>query len=120
QTLLTIVFNNLLANAIRFTSDGGCIEIGAEKSAGRIEISVKDTGIGISAEDIPLIFEKFFEVTDILQHSSGSFEFMSSGLGLGLCAVRAILAAHGSSIDVKSRIGEGSTFSFRLAPAGAG
>ncbi len=116
-TLLRVVLNNLLSNAIRFTADGGELRLGAKGQAGLVELYVSDTGIGIAPEHKALIFEKFFEVTEALSHTSGTFAFRSCGLGLGLAAAKAIAESHGASIDVKSELGKGSTFSFCLKPA---
>ena len=77
-------------------------------------MEVSDTGIGLEKDEIPLIFEKFYEVGDSLNHSSGDLEFKSGGLGLGLATVRAILKAHGSTCEVSSDAGKGSTFAFFL------
>jgi signal transduction histidine kinase len=114
QTLIHIALKNLISNAIRFTPDNGTITISTKISAARAEISVSDTGIGISESQQKIIFEKFYEVTDSLKHSSGNLTFMSCGLGLGLSAVKAILEAHSSNVLVKSEVENGSTFSFRL------
>lgn len=113
-SLLLIVFKNLLSNAIRFTADGGSIDLRAIKQAGLVRFEVQDTGIGIAEEQIPLIFEKFYEVGDAMAHSSGDYQFKSGGLGLGLASVRSILNAHGATIEVDSTPGKGSTFSFSL------
>ena len=113
-SLIAIVIKNLISNAFRFTPDGGKINVSISCSGGMAHVAIEDTGIGIEQDEIPLIFEKFYEVGDILQHSSGDLEFKSSGLGLGLNTVRAILHEHGSEIDVKSKPGKGSTFSFSL------
>jgi signal transduction histidine kinase len=115
--LLAIALNNLVSNAIRFTPDGGCVTLRATTGAGLVVISVCDTGIGIEAEQIPLIFEKFYEVQSSLNHSSGNLQFRSGGLGLGLATVKAILRAHGTSCHVESTLSSGSTFSFTLAAA---
>jgi signal transduction histidine kinase len=112
--LVLIVLKNLISNAIRFTADGGKISLTAKKQAGMIEFTVSDSGIGIDADSLNLLFEKFFEVGDVLQHSSGDLEFKSRGLGLGLATVKSILASHGADIEVKSEEGKGSTFSFCL------
>jgi signal transduction histidine kinase/predicted metal-dependent HD superfamily phosphohydrolase len=117
-TLLVVALDNLVSNAIRYTPDEGSVEVSASQAAGFVKISVKDSGIGIEPSEIPLIFEKFYEVTDTMQHSSGDLEFKSAGLGLGLSTVRSILQAHGSSIDVASKPGSGSTFSFNLPVSG--
>lgn len=113
-SLLLIVFKNLISNAIRFTADGGKIYLTAVRRSGMVEFVVKDTGIGIAKDHLALIFEKFFEVVDIYEHSSGEFEFRSAGMGLGLAAVRSILSSHGSSIDVESEVRKGSAFKFCL------
>ena len=112
--LIVVAMNNLVSNAIRFTPDGGKVTISAAQAAGFVKLSVKDTGIGVDENQLSVIFEKFYEVSDVLGHSSGDLEFKSAGLGLGLSTVKSILNAHGSSIEVSSKIGAGSTFSFNL------
>ncbi len=114
STLLLVVLNNLISNAIRFTPDGKSITLSAKSTYGQIEFSIKDEGVGIPINQIPCIFEKFYEVGDILNHSSGNYEFKSAGLGLGLATVKAILEAHKSAIDVKSELNKGSVFRFRM------
>ena len=117
RTLLMVALRNLIDNAIRFTPDGGTIELGCKPEAGLVEIWISDTGIGISKDQLPLIFEKFYEVTDVLAHRSGTYEFKSCGLGIGLSAVQEILDAHNAGIDVQSTVGAGTRFSFRLPVA---
>ena len=112
--MLSIVLGNLLSNAIRFTPDGGVVELLLEQGERKARISVRDTGIGIPEEEQGLIFEKFYEVKDLMSHTSGNYEFQSSGLGLGLAAVRHILQAHRSNIELKSEPGRGSNFYFML------
>ncbi len=131
---------NLAMNAVRFTKDGGSIEIGARRAAGAagiagagtadesgaggggVEIYVTDTGIGISKEDYEKIFAKIVELKDVNLHSSGTTQFNSSGLGLGLSIARGIVEAHGGEIRVESEVGRGSTFTILLPlpPAEAG
>ena len=111
------MLNNLVANAIRFTPDGGVVTIGCRQDNSSVEIFVRDTGIGIDPEHQNLIFEKFFEVTDAMNHSSGDLEFKSAGLGLGLATSKAVLASHSSVIKVESTPGKGSEFSFSLPAA---
>ncbi len=122
---------NLAMNAVRFTRDGGSIEIGArrgggeapaggaegaasagaaEAGVGTVEIYVTDTGIGISKDDFEKIFAKIVELKDVNLHSSGTTQFNSSGLGLGLSIARGIVEAHGGTIEVESEVGRGSTF----------
>lgn len=113
-SLLLVALDNLISNAIRFTPDGGEVRLKASAGSGLVTITVSDTGIGIEQTQIPLIFEKFYEVGNAMQHSSGSLEFKSAGLGLGLATVKSILQAHGVGIEVKSEPKKGSTFSFSL------
>lgn len=101
---------NLAQNAVRFTRDGGSIEVGARRKGAAIEIYVADSGIGISKEDFGRIFAKIVELKDVNLHSSGTTEFNSSGLGLGLSIARGIVEAHGGEIRVESELGRGSTF----------
>ena len=113
---------NVAMNAVRFTPDGGTIDLVGRRLEDGIEIEVRDTGIGIPEEHHERIFSKLVELQDVNLHSSGTAEFNSSGLGLGLSIARGIIEAHGGSIQVESRVGTGSTFRIRLPfgePAGA-
>jgi signal transduction histidine kinase len=108
---------NLLRNAIRFTPDGGRVELRSRWRDPFLEIEVRDTGIGIALEKQEAIFEKGFVVRDSRHHhSSTSLEFNSQGLGLGLAVVRGIVEAHGGAIHVESEPGRGSSFVIRLRP----
>ncbi|MFH1549259.1 MAG: ATP-binding protein, partial [Planctomycetota bacterium] len=73
-----------------------------------------DTGIGIPEEERENIFEKFYEAGESLRHSSGTIEFMSGSLGLGLSIVKSIVERHGGRILVESEVGKGSTFTVEL------
>jgi len=115
RALLVIVLCNLVVNAIRFTPDGGSIKISCKSEAQIVEFVVEDTGIGIPKEEIPLIFEKFYEVQPAVNHSSGDYGFKSCGLGLGLATATSILKSHTSKLHVQSEEGKGSRFSFSLA-----
>ncbi|MFM1848362.1 MAG: hypothetical protein RL417_1836, partial [Pseudomonadota bacterium] len=117
--LLFVALKNLAANAVRFTPPEGRVEIGASINAGLVEFFVKDTGLGIAREHQAAIFEKFFEVKDVLAHSSGDYRFGSSGLGIGLSTARGIVRLHGGSIEVESERDKGSRFSFRLPNVGS-
>jgi len=114
EALLTLVLGNLLSNAIRFTEDGGSIILRVWSEHELLHFEVADTGIGIAENEHELIFEKFYEVGDALVHSSGDYAFRSGGLGVGLATAKTIIEAHGSSLTVRSQLGEGSVFSFRL------
>lgn len=96
------VFRNVLNNAIKFTPDGGQIIICGRKLPGFLEVTVKDTGIGIAAEDQTIIFHKFSRLGDAALHSSGKTKFKGGGPGLGLHIARGIIEAHGGAIWVES------------------
>ncbi len=105
---------NVVMNAVRFTPDGGQIELTARRIETGAEVVVTDTGIGIPEEDQDRIFSKLVELKDVNLHSSGTVEFNSSGLGLGLSIARGIIEAHGGTIRVESEVGKGSTFRILL------
>jgi signal transduction histidine kinase len=93
---------NVIANAIKFTPDGGIITIDGRTLQGFIEVTIADTGIGISQDDQAVIFEKFGQLGRVDLHSSGKTKFKGGGPGLGLPIARGILDAHGGSIWVES------------------
>jgi signal transduction histidine kinase len=93
---------NVINNAIKYTPDGGTITIDGRILAGFIEVTISDTGIGISAEDQTAIFEKFGQLGRVDLHSSGKTKFKGGGPGLGLPIARGILDAHGGTIWVES------------------
>ena len=93
---------NVINNAIKYTPDGGTITIDGRSLPGFIEVTVADTGIGISAQDQAVIFEKFGQLGRVDLHSSGKTKFKGGGPGLGLPIARGILEAHGGSIWVES------------------
>jgi signal transduction histidine kinase len=101
-TRVTQALRNVINNAIKYTPDGGTIVIDGRKLSGFIEVTVADTGIGISAEDQAVIFEKFGQLGRVDLHSSGKTKFKGGGPGLGLPIARGILEAHGGSIWVQS------------------
>ncbi len=87
---------NLISNAIRFSPDGGTVRIAANEVLGdMLEILVEDSGPGIPQQDLANLFEPFYTGSDILHHHSGTFEFGSKGLGLGLAIVRRFIELHG-------------------------
>ena len=107
---------SLLTNAIKFTPDEGSIRVEARRSAqdGFVDVSVADTGVGIPPEELPHIFTKFFGTFDTSHHSSGEYEFGRRGIGLGLSVVRKFVEMHGGTVEVQSKVGEGSRFTISL------
>jgi signal transduction histidine kinase len=101
------VLGNLLSNAFKFTDRGGTVELIVEGTENEVCLSVCDTGVGIAAEQLPHIFEKFF------QASNQAFA-AAKGTGLGLAIAREIVEAHGGNIKVESTLGMGTTFSITL------
>ena len=102
QEKILQVFRNILLNAIKFTPDGGTIEINGRKLPGFIETTIADSGIGIKLEDQTLIFEKFSKIGDVTLHSSGKSKYKGGGPGLGLHIAKGIIESHGGSIWVES------------------
>ena len=100
------VLLNLLSNALKFTPEGGKIDVRAALSNGVVEISVTDTGVGIAPEDQDKVFEEFRQV--------GTASKKVEGTGLGLAISRKFIELHGGRIWVKSQVGAGSTFAFTL------
>ncbi|WP_203329002.1 sensor histidine kinase [Candidatus Laterigemmans baculatus] len=106
EALLTIV-NNLVGNAVRYTPEGGLVELRCEEAEGAWKIVVADNGIGIPVQDQERIFERFYRVEKARDASRG-------GTGLGLSIVKNLLQALGGEVSVRSRPGEGATFVVRL------
>ncbi len=104
------VLYNLLSNAIKYTPDEGSVKVEAVVDGGSIRIAVVDTGIGISADDQPRVFEEFRQVGDPSERQEGT--------GLGLALTRRLVEAHGGSIGLESVRGKGSTFTVTLPLAG--
>ncbi len=95
-------FQNLLTNAIKYTPDGGSVTVDGRALPGFVEVTITDTGIGISPEDQATIFEKFGQLGRADLHSSSKVKFKGGGPGLGLSITRGIIEAHGGTIWVES------------------
>lgn len=106
---------NLVRNGIRFTPDGGTVDVQTRDFGSHVETRVRDTGVGISPERQLSIFDASHLGHETLNHHSSShLEFNSAGLGLGLSIARGIIEAHGGTIHVESQPGKGSVFIVRV------
>jgi two-component system sensor histidine kinase VicK len=102
------VLDNLVSNAIKYTLDGGEIELSASApDPGSVAISVRDTGIGIPKKDLSRIFDRFYRVDKARSRNMG-------GTGLGLSIAREIVKAHGGTIALESELNEGTKVTFTL------
>ena len=101
------VFENLIGNAVKFTEEGGCITVGARTANGQVLFWVNDTGAGIAPDNIPHVFDRFWQARRADRR----------GAGLGLPIVKGIVEAHGGRVWVESTQGRGSTFYFTIPPA---
>jgi signal transduction histidine kinase len=108
---LSVLFDNLVTNAIKYNRPGGNITVHGAEEAGEIRVSVTDTGYGIPEDARPFLFDEFFRV-------GGTTARRTSGTGLGLPICRRIVSELGGTIEVTSEIGSGSTFTVRL-PVGS-
>jgi signal transduction histidine kinase len=104
---ISIALGNMVTNAITFTNPGGHIDVVAESIPGHVRVSVIDDGIGIPANDLPHIFDRFYQVESHLTRKHG-------GMGLGLSVSKVMIEMHGGRIWAESLEGKGSTFTFLL------
>ena len=110
--LLQVLWN-LLSNAIKFTQAGGRVAVEARRNGGSVEIVVSDTGVGIRREDLPYLFQRFWQAETGVSREFG-------GLGIGLALARHLVEMHGGAIAVQSEgLGKGSTFVVSLPSAGS-
>jgi signal transduction histidine kinase len=114
---LAQVVGNLLANACKFTDSGGRVWLTVEEDGANVVIRVRDTGIGVAAEDLPHLFDMFVQADTSLERSR-------DGLGIGLTLVKTLVEMHGGSVEAHSDgPGRGSEFTIRLplaSPRAAG
>ena len=101
------VFLNLLANAVKFTRDGGSVDVHLSRSRGNVRIAIKDTGIGIPEADIVKLGRPFEQVEN-------QFSKSHQGSGLGLAISRALIELHGGTLRISSREGQGTTVTCTL------
>jgi cell cycle sensor histidine kinase DivJ len=98
---------NLISNAVKFTDRGGHVTVSAKPEAGNLSVTVADTGVGISAEDLPRVGRPFFQ-------ARAAYDRRHDGTGLGLSIVRGLVALHGGELNIASRPGEGTRVTVRL------
>jgi two-component system phosphate regulon sensor histidine kinase PhoR len=111
RAALEQILTNLVDNAIKYTSAGGRIRVSATKREQRVELAVEDNGLGIAAEHLSRLFERFYRVDAARSRALG-------GTGLGLAIVKHLVLAHGGEVRAESRLGRGSRFLVTLPLAG--
>jgi signal transduction histidine kinase len=115
RTRLRQLLLNLVTNAIKYTPAGGRVEVAVTRRSGdEVAITVRDTGIGISASDLPHLFDRFWRADRVRSRAAER-----GGFGLGLSISQWIVQAHGGTISVQSRLGRGSLFTVNLPAVAA-
>ncbi len=107
RTLFQQAIGNLVSNAIAHTPKGGAVELAARTGAGRLTVTVRDTGCGIAPEHLPHVFERFYRVD---RARAGS----EQNAGLGLAVVKSIVIRHGGQVEIESAVGRGTTVKLTL------
>ena len=98
---------NLLSNAIKFTDRGGHVTVSAQAEGTQLALTIEDTGIGISEDDLPHLGEPFFQ-------ARAAYDRRHDGTGLGLSIVKGLVALHGGELEIRSRLAEGTHVIVRL------
>jgi two-component system heavy metal sensor histidine kinase CusS len=111
RTLLQRALGNLVSNALAHTPPGGAVVLGTSANTSTIRIEVSDTGLGIPAEALPRVFDRFFRVDSSRSHSSG-------GTGLGLAIVKSIAQLHGGNVEIASQPGQGTRVTLEMPVCG--
>jgi signal transduction histidine kinase len=111
---IRLIIRELLHNALKFTPDAGKVQAKMELKNNEIHYSVKDTGVGIPYDKQKLIFDRFYEIQDVVNHRSSKKDFMGGGLGIGLSMVKEILEGMNGKIEVMSEPKQGSLFKIIL------
>ena len=101
------VCTNLIDNALKYSPEGTSVSVNLSSSLGYAYLTVADQGIGISEDNLPHLFERFYRVDKARSRAQG-------GTGLGLAIVKQIIEQHGGTISVKSTLGQGTTFTVTL------
>lgn len=105
KEMLSLVWNNLISNAVKFSSDGGLIRIVSKKQDDKAQVQISDSGCGMYEKTLRHLFDKFYQ---------GDTSHSKEGNGLGLALVKRVLVLLGGTIEVKSELGKGSTFTVRI------
>jgi signal transduction histidine kinase len=100
QDKIKDILANLISNAIRFSPDGGTVGVRARAEGDAVHVTISDSGPGIPAEDLPQLFQPFFTGAAVERHSSGDYQHMSRGIGLGLSVVKRFVELHGGTVTV--------------------
>jgi two-component system phosphate regulon sensor histidine kinase PhoR len=106
------VILNLASNGVKYNRDRGRLDFIVKRAEDQIAISVRDTGMGIPEESLPMLFQRFYRVPGT--------ENMTRGTGLGLCIAKSLIEAHGGILEVDSTVGVGTTFTIKLPLARPG
>jgi PAS domain S-box-containing protein len=101
------VFQNLIQNAVKYSPEGGAVQVQVQRHESQARVAVTDQGIGIPADSLPRLFSRFYRAANASSQNI-------SGMGVGLFVVREIISLHGGSVEVQSREGQGSTFTVSL------
>lgn len=104
---LAQVLTNLVGNSLKFTGEGGTVSVRIRRQETTVVVEVEDTGCGIPPEELPRIFDRFYQVERVVERRTG-------GTGLGLAIVKNIVEAHGGEVAVRSELGKGTVFRFTL------
>ena len=107
---LSLMVRNLIDNAVRYTGDGGSVDVSVRAEDDSVVVKIADTGIGIPQRELPRIFERFYRVDRARSRETG-------GTGLGLSIVRHVTENHGGEVTVESELGQGTVFEVRLPTA---
>ncbi len=107
---IKIIIRELVHNALKFTPDGGKVELNIYTTQNYVNIVVRDTGVGIPIEKQEAIFKEFYEVQDVIHHRSSQQDFMGGGMGIGLSLVKELVTSLKGRIALESEVGTGSSF----------
>jgi len=107
---IRLTMRELLHNALKFTPDNGKVLVKLELKSDQVQYTVKDTGVGIPFDKQKLIFDRFYEIQDVVNHRSSKRDFMGGGLGIGLSMVKEIVESMKGKVELISEPGQGSLF----------